>query len=163
MRSILSRTPLEELGTQIDAVISSGDADSIRTQPDEVVAECARRYVLTQIAQRKRAEMRSREADAKFREVSSEAKARLRAKVNLITTELAQSLHKEWTNALLAGEFSLPDGTRVSWADATVEQHAIRADQLERLAAGDMATASIHRRAINDLRDAGVHRLRDIR
>lgn len=162
MSMLMSRSRPQEVGERIDQIVSTGIADAIYSQPDDVIAECARRYVLAQIGQRKRAEMRTREADAKFREASSTAKARLRAKVNLITTELAQSLHKEWTAALLAGEFALPDGTRVSWADATAAQHGERADQLESLAAGDMATATIHRQAINDLRDAGVATLGEL-
>jgi hypothetical protein len=94
---------------------------------------------------------------------TSNAKARLRAKANLITTELAKTLHREWSAALLAGEFALPDGSRVTWADATAAQHELRASQLEGLAAGDLATASIHRQAINDLRSAGVNNLSELR
>jgi len=150
------------MNERIESVVSSGVSDSIDLEPAEVVAECARRYIESQIKLRDRASARSRESVAKFDEAVDGAKARLRAKANLITTELAQSLHREWTAALLAGEFALPDGTRVSWADATSSQHDLRASMLEGLAAGDLATASIHRQAINDLREAGVDTLGEL-
>jgi hypothetical protein len=130
--------------------------------PREVILECARRYIDGLAKLQQRAASRSRESMAKFEMDKTKAKQRLRAKANLITTELAQTLHREWSAALLAGEFALPDGTRVTWAEATAEQHGLRADQLEGLAAGDLATAAIHRQAINDLRSAGVVTLGDL-
>lgn len=162
MSMLMSESRLKDMGERIDAVVSGGDADSILTQPDDVIAECARRYIVSQMKLRERATSRSREATEKFETETSNARARLRAKANLITTELANSLHEQWTAAMLAGEFALPDGTRVSWADASVAQHNLRATQLEGLAAGDLATASIHRRAINDLRAAGVATLGEL-
>lgn len=151
-----------DVNERIEAVVASGSPDGIGMEPDDVVVECARRYVEAQVKLRERAAARSREDVAKFDEAKNRAKARLREKAKRITTELASSLHREWSAALLAGEFALPDGSRVSWADATAEQHELRADQLEALAAGDMATASIHRQAIEDIRSAGVDRLADL-
>lgn len=162
MSMLISESRIIEMNERIEAVVASGEPESIEFESPEVIAECARRYVEAQVKLRKRAEARSQESLAKFKEATGAARARLRAKANLITTELAQSLHREWTAAMLAGEFALPDGTRVSWADATVQQHGIRADQLESLAAGDLATAAIHRQAISDLRSAGVDRLADL-
>lgn len=156
MSMLLSAVRQGEMNERIESVVSSGVPALIESEPAEVVAECARRYVASQMKLRERATARSRESAAKFDSVVGEAKARLRRKAQLITSELAMTLHAEYTAAFLAGEFALPDGTRVSWSEATAGQHELRASQLEALAAGDMATAAIHRKAINDLRAAGV-------
>ena len=162
MSMTLNKSRLAEMNERIESVVSSGTPENIEQEPGEVIEECARRYIASQVKLRDRADGRSRETVAKFDSTVSTAKARLRAKANLITTELAQSLHKEWSAALLAGEFALPNGERVSWSEATSAQHDLRASQLEGLAAGDLATASIHRQAINDLRTAGVATLGEL-
>ena len=163
MGVLLSELRLTEINERIDSVVSSGIPENIELESGEILTECARRYVAGQVKMRGRASARSRESVAKFDEAVDGAKARLRAKANLITTELAETLHREWSAALLAGEFALPDGSRVSWADASSAQHDLRASQLEGLAAGDLATAAIHRQAINDLRNTGAARLGDLR
>lgn len=162
MSMTLSKSRLADMNERISAVVSSGIPESIALESDAVIEECARRYIASQSRLRDRADGRSRETVAKFDNAVSEAKARLRAKANLITTELAQSLHREWAAELLAGTFALPDGSRVVWASATSAQHDLRASQLEGLAAGDLAAASIHRQAINDLRSAGVATLGEL-
>lgn len=162
MSMTLSKSRTADLNERISAVVSSGDPDSITQESGDVIEECARRYIAAQSKLRDRADGRSIEAAAKFDQEVSGAKARLRAKANLITTELAQTLHREWSASLLAGTFALPDGSRVMWADATSAQHNLRASQLEGLAAGDLAAASIHRQAINDLRTAGVATLGEL-
>lgn len=154
--SLLLETNVNE---SVDALLNGA---SLESMPRDVILECARRYIDSLSKLRRRADDRSREAVAKFEMDTSNAKARLRAKANLITTELAKELHREWSAALLAGEFALPDGSRVTWAEATAAQHELRASQLEGLAAGDLATASIHRQAINDLRSAGVKTLSEL-
>lgn len=162
MSMTLSRSRTVDMNERIAAVVSSGNPENITHESHEVIEECARRYIASQAKQRDRADGRSREAVAKFDQAVNGAKERLRAKANLITTELAQSLHREWSASLLAGTFALPDGSLVLWADATSAQHNLRASQLEGLAAGDLAAASIHRQAINDLRSAGVATLGEI-
>lgn len=153
--SVLLRS-MTDINDRIIEVVASGEPESIEREPDEVVAECARRYIQAQMHLRERAAARSREAGSKFSAATKRAKATLRDKASRVTTELARSLHREWNEALLAGEFALPDGSRVTWAAATVEQHRVRADQLEAISVGNMATASIHRRAISDLQAAGA-------
>jgi len=163
MSMTLSKSRLVDLNERISAVVSSGIPESITQESDAVIEECARRYIASQSKLRDRADGRSREATAKFNDAVGGAKARMRAKANLITTELAHSLRREWSAELLAGTFSLPNGERVTWAGATSAQHDLRASQLEGLAAGDLAAAAIHRAAIDDLRSAAVATLGELR
>ena len=163
LSSTLDKSRLVEMNERISAVVSSGIPESISLESDDVIVECARRYVASPLKHRDRAHGRSREATAKFDDAVSDAKAALRGRMNLVATKMAQTNRKEWDAELLAGTFSLPNGSRVIWASATSAQHNLRASQLEGLAAGDLAAASIHRQAINDLRTAGVATLGDLR
>lgn len=151
-----------DINSRISEVAASGDPESIERESDEVVAVCARRYIEALVRERERSAARAVESKAKFADAANSAKAKLLEKTKQITTDLARSLHQEWTAALLAGEFALPDGSRVSWADATVEQHNERAAQLEAFASGDLATAAIHRQAVFALQTAGARCLGDL-
>ncbi|TFB96562.1 MULTISPECIES: hypothetical protein [unclassified Cryobacterium] len=150
---------MNELNERIDAVVISGTFTHEDAQDLPFLLECARRYIAVEHRKRERASNRSVEQYAKVR---TEHKARLVTKVNAIVAEAAKYLHAEWSRELLGSTFSLGDGTRVAWADATAEQHADRAQMLEGMAAGDLQTASIHRRAIQDLTACKVSTLGDL-
>lgn len=148
-----------EVAEQIDEIVQRKNIDALDSATDEVLRECARRYVFAQIKLRRRNDSRARERFAKARDKANET---LRAKARMIVDEFARDLHEEWTASLLADQFSLPDGTRVTWADATISDHEKRARQLESLAAGDLLTASIHRNAIRDIEAANVRTLAEV-
>jgi hypothetical protein len=58
--------------------------------------------------------------------------------------------------------FSLPDGRRVSWGEATIEDHQARAFMLRELAERTMITATQHERAAEMISTAGAACLNDI-
>jgi hypothetical protein len=149
-----------ELNAQIDALVLAGDAEALLFASEDVVAECARRYVSAQIISRSRRSVRNREQFAKVRE---ESKAVTASRVRDVVATLAADLREEWSAELLRDHFVLPDGSWVSWADATVAQHVERAEYLEGLASGNAETAAIHRRAVSDCLDAHVESLAGIR
>lgn len=63
-----------------------------------------------------------------------------------------QVAERRWldiTEKLLAKTFALGDGTRVSWGRATVQQHKRRVAMLNRMALGDVETATRHLMAVN--------------
>jgi hypothetical protein len=68
----------------------------------------------------------------------------------------------EITEELLSGYFALGDGRRVTWGDATLDDHAQRVNQLMSHAQGTVETAVRHQAAIEMIRDAGVHTLREV-
>lgn len=78
-----------------------------------------------------------------------------------ITTR-AQEMFAEWTAELLSSTFALADGTRVTWAEATAQQHRDRIAMLTKQAAGTIETAALHERALRDMGQAGVTRLADL-
>lgn len=162
MSMLLSESRVDEMNERIESVVEAGDVSAIVLEDDAVIEECARRYIEGQVKLRERAAARSVETTEKFDKAAEGLRSRYRTKANLITTQLEDDFRREWTAELLAGEFALPNGARVTWATATAAQHGLRADQLEGLAAGNMVTAAIHRQAINDLRVAGVDRLGDL-
>jgi hypothetical protein len=149
-----------ELNSQIDALVMSGDAEALLFASEDVVAECARRYVAAQIISRSRRSVRNREQFVKVRE---ESRALTASRVRDVVASLAADLREEWSAELLRDRFVLPDGSLVSWAEATVTQHKARAEYLEGLASGNAETAAIHRRAISDCMDAHVESLAGIR
>ena len=66
--------------------------------------------------------------------------------------ELRQEIRLELTHELLESQFATGDGARVSWGEATIEQHAARAAWLERQATGTAETAVRHHVAVDLLR-----------
>jgi len=127
--------------------------------PDEVLEECARRYLASRMKIKVRVASRSRE---QYEKVKEESKATFAARVGRIVDQFAGELHEGWSATILAGEFSLPDGTRVTWGNATRAQHEARAAQLESQATGELETAAIHRSAIKDLSAADVGTLAEL-
>ena len=138
-------TDQESMRERIEELISSG---TIVAADEDVVLECAKRYVALEHAKRGRASSRSVES---FHKIATARRDKLRSKVAAVVTALAADVLNGWAPELLAVTFALGDGTEVTFADATVEQHAERASWLEAHAAGTLETASIHRRAIADI------------
>jgi hypothetical protein len=72
------------------------------------------------------------------------------------------SMRLELTAELLASEFSLGDGSSVTWGAATVEQHSQRVASLTRHAVGTAETAARHSAAIALCEENGVQSLDQI-
>ena len=63
---------------------------------------------------------------------------------------------------LLAETFALPDGRRVAWGEATIDDHRERIEMLNKLAGGINETISRHEQSIADIVAAGVKCLAEI-
>ena len=142
----MTRTDADEyMRDRIEELIIDGQ---ILTADDDVVLECARRYVAIEHAKRDRKSSRTIET---FHKIATERKGKLRTRVGVLVKALADDVLAGWADELLAVTFAIGDGTEVSFADATIEQHEERALWLEAHAAGTLETAAIHRRAISDI------------
>lgn len=92
---------------------------------------------------------------ARQRHVAAQALHRLIA-------DMAEKVRLETTQELLATVFALGDGERVTWGEATREQHQQRIAMLVGNAAGNVETAARHQAAIRMIDDSGVKRLADL-
>lgn len=114
-----------------------------------LVRWCAERHVYNERRKYQRAQSRDVERTTKIRQ---RADARLRERVRAVSTEWKATLYAGWSDEILDSYFSIGTNETVRYADATAEQHEARAVMLENMAAGDLHTAAIHRRAIDDIR-----------
>ena len=154
----MTRTDADEyMRNRIEELIIDGQ---IITADDDVLLECARRYVTTEHAKRDR---KSSRAVEQFHKLKTEKSAELRTKVSVLMGAFAgKVLSGEWAPELLASTFAMGDGEVVSFADATIEQHEARASWLESHAAGTLETAAIHRQAIADCLAAHQNTLKGV-
>jgi hypothetical protein len=84
------------------------------------------------------------------------------AAMSEIVADYTRSVRLQVTTELLETAFALGDGQRVTWGDATVEQHEQRIRFLTTQAAGTLETASRHQAAIGMIREASAMCLRDL-
>lgn len=82
--------------------------------------------------------------------------------VDKLIEEVRESTRLEVTEELMDALFALGDGTKVSWGDATIEQHRQRLAMLHGNLDGLAETAGRHARAIEMLEESGAHTLRQI-
>jgi hypothetical protein len=73
--------------------------------------------------------------------------------------EFRDACRYEWTQELLASEFALGDGRRVTWRDATEADHEQRIALQTRNAGAALEDAAMHTAAIETIRAAGVETL----
>lgn len=76
--------------------------------------------------------------------------------------DYAMTKHVEWTNELLASDFTLSNGETVTWGDATIEQHR---DRCAMFAANVKSNADGHARhtlAIQELEASGLPTLNEL-
>jgi hypothetical protein len=66
------------------------------------------------------------------------------------------------TAELLGTEFATGDGTKVTWGEATVEQHQERIELLTKMIGGTAETAAMHMHAVEMIEAAGVKKLGDL-
>jgi hypothetical protein len=83
--------------------------------------------------------------------------------VDIFIEETAQEAGIAWTSALLTSTFALPDGTRVKWGEATVDQHQQRASMFSKQATAAVENAARHINAIRDIEKAGAGCLNDLK
>lgn len=139
---------------RIKAVVVSG----LLPDEDDLIRECARRYVAIEHRKFMRSSARGVERLAKVKQdTGRQAFDVVRAALG----EIEAGLREDWSEELLASTFVV-GGVRVTWENATVDQHEARAEMLEGMAAGDLQTASIHRRAVHDIREVGVFSLGEV-
>ncbi|WP_284984318.1 hypothetical protein [Arthrobacter sp. efr-133-TYG-118] len=84
------------------------------------------------------------------------------AEMRKVFEDYGAQLRIEWTKELLDSEFALPDGTRLTWGDATIEHHEQRVVMFTNNAIANAEGAARHQKAINDLREAGRATLREM-
>jgi len=77
-------------------------------------------------------------------------------------TKYRDGIRLEVTAELLATTFALGDGSRVTWGDATVEQHTQRVEMLLASAGGTIETAGRHSAAIQMIEAHGATCLRGL-
>lgn len=90
------------------------------------------------------------------------ARTRARARVRKIEHEYGDVSSPGAVRALVAETFPLPDGGRVAWVTATVDQHRARAGWLRGHARSTVSTAVRHERAASRIEEAGVVCLADL-
>jgi|ERR1051326_7184523 hypothetical protein len=75
---------------------------------------------------------------------------------------MVAELKMEWTQELLDSTFALSDGSRVTWGNATVEEHRERARMFTDLAETNLHGAARHKLAIDQLVRAGATCLNEV-
>lgn len=133
----------------------SDDNDGVATWVKWVDAEHARR-------DREREERYARE-DREAKEAWERIMQGIQDDIEDKAIRLAEQMVVEWSADLLASTFALRDGTKVTWADATQQQHRDRIEMLVKQAAGTVETAALHEKALQEMGQAGVSRLGDLR
>lgn len=100
-----------------------------------------------------------KESWQRYYELEREHLAR-RAKIyDEYEAELRAQLFVEWTEELLDAEIAMPDGTRTTWGQATVEQHRRRHEMLAKNAMANAENAARHSLAIEQLEASGAPNL----
>ena len=85
----------------------------------------------------------------------------IRDGIDAVISERAATLGMEWAAPLLAATVAMPDGSRVPWGEATIEQHETRIAMLSKHASGELETAARHRAAVSAIEAAGASCLND--
>lgn len=79
--------------------------------------------------------------------------------MSTLMEDLTNSIRLELTEELLGSVFALGDGQRVTWGNATLEQHRQRADMTMQFAVANAEDAARHEAAIKLLEEHGVENL----
>lgn len=84
------------------------------------------------------------------------------AKLSSLLTEYRDQLRITWTDELLKATFAMPDGSRVLWGEATVDQHRERVSMLMGNVAGNLEAAARHEKAVEEIEAASVQTLNEL-
>lgn len=127
--------------------IEQGSGAISAAVPDRVLVYLARKYVeqLERASKRDAARRIEREVSENVRRTSAE-----------VDGEVARNARRKAWAAVLGRSFALHDGTDVLWGDATLAQHASRADQQSKLADAARQDAQLHQEAASDIARYGV-------
>lgn len=90
---------------------------------------------------------------------SGHARDQLAARMARFVDDYAREIRLEFTAELLASEFALGDGRRVTWGSATVGEHEQRIALLTANATANAEAAARHRSAVSTLQFTGFDRL----
>lgn len=85
-----------------------------------------------------------------------------RGRILQFVQDYATQLRFEITAELLDSVFATGDGTKVSWRDATIEQHQERVELLTKMIGGTAETAAMHIKAVAMIRSADARTLGDL-
>lgn len=99
---------------------------------------------------------------AAARRAAAEAARQEQERHEAFVARIKSEARMEWTAELLASTFAVGDGTRVTWADATVNQHEQRIALLARGIGGSIDTMKRHEAAVADILAAAAHTLGEI-
>ena len=110
-----------------------------------------------------RAEARKNERQARSRAEKKAAPATSRtvSATRSLAQSIMSSINPSWDD-LLDTTFRLPDGTEVTWGDASAEQHESSAESLIHSSASSLENAARHQQAAADIRAANSSSLRDL-
>lgn len=87
---------------------------------------------------------------------------RLWQSINRAIDIFKTELRAEWTAEILEQVFTRPDGTEVTWADATADDHVAAAQQARLTADSALLIVAMHEKAATDLRAAGAATLAEL-
>jgi hypothetical protein len=96
-----------------------------------------------------------KDLEIEYEREDDERKARWNKELIGIIQRHKEELRMEWNDELLRSDFALADGTKVTWGDASREQHEWRVDMHEKNAAAGIEGAARHRAAISLLDQSG--------
>lgn len=125
---------------EVERMIEAGALDPLATR--SALELMAGRWLAEVVRKRERAGSKRGERRAQRRDRSAEALGLARG----ASRDMGASLEVDWPE-LFDETFALPDGSRVTWGEATAAEHEARASSLEVMAAGDLEAAAMHRAA----------------
>lgn len=98
------------------------------------------------------------ERDARFerdREEKLAREAQFRQKMESITKDYRKKVIDNWTEELLNTPFATGDGRRITWGEATVDDHEMRIAMLYRQISGTASDVARHEKAVEVLETSG--------
>lgn len=131
--------------------MGSGSIDS--SIPSRVLVYLARKYVES---------LERTAARAATRGIEREVSRLVRRTPEEIDADVARSARRKAWAAVLGLAFTLGDGSRATWGDATRAQHEARSRRQRMIAESSMQDAQLHDIALADLARFGVNSLAEL-
>ena len=158
----------EELATQIGVIFRSKqraaeDAARKAAEDEFNALDPDEQYKRTHNGRtRERDEAAKKRSDDEFARRKKEIDDEFTRGIQKILDDVASKIRLEVTEELLSSVFALGDGRRVTWGEATVDDHKTRIVMLENQMIGTGQTASLHMKAIEMIQSNGVMKLADV-